>query len=1699
MNIPLPDNGIPIRKGDTHYIYKNVYHPITWIGDEPYRPRVETLVVKDGKLIFLRTKDKDNSYELPGGSIDADSSPIEQAENETNEEALLSIKDIYDTGIQYYEQYPGGFILNGGDTPLEYTGHITNVFVANFAGLHDKRSIEKKDLDPKIADNGKFYKISDVATMLKEPHVNALLNSPYVSQTTKSVIRIYQRMNNPEAKKKNLKSLNKEDISEKLIFLSDIRGLTVSPKPELTNGGKFRKIEVYRTIKDALIGYQLNNKKEWTSRSNPMLFVYSIDCPNDMEIYTPSGTESESSKITSAVWIKTDKCLNVNYLGIIQAFTDGEVKRFYWGKHSTFKSEYVECTYKWISKNSMTQPVVESTIVPGNRLYHGSTYEITEFEPMSLNLGNAMERPGWCTFAFAEYNLALRFGLMRAIQKATGYWNKDVTCTWDIIESKPFISDKDFNDINDLIQGFRFFVYTIDASNLNVGIGNDDRLSEYTFDDRGIRPEKTDALRIDSTMLRDHLLVIPDKEMSAKIKQQETMAKYHHVRGWYSAVMTKDYNGGTASAALQSAVSKGYLKPGDDIEEYMNTHGLYFENDSVNYSTMQESVSSKLQNGFKSNGKKSLSSLKKVPLTDITVKTYKSKFKMLSHVRTGTNVEGYIYIDDDDCAMISVETKANGVKWIQALEITKGLQGYGLSKQLLDIATKDLGATFLSVNKKNEIAINLYKKNGWKVSDSTDSMFYMHKGPNNQQLVQESTKNVSDNSENQNMYFVSNSNMDGKTLMPRVPNNYLTKNGYEDATTKRVCFAPSIDKALMGLSQNLKGKKFFVHIPSKKVLDKNIIYPSKDKVPDVDITGEIWCTTPVPLKCIGEIVVTGDDESPGHKYNYGNNITAELYGWDWSWVRSSVQESVLGDTPMKSTVVEESTILPEENCVFEVAQYSSVNKYPIFITLMHTGTKMATLIKTVTGDEFSHATIAFNAKLHPTYSFGTKKLGGKERGLVVQNPQDEFFNSFKTTYATYVMYVSRNKRERMLDRLQYFIDNEPDLKYDAPALVACALHIPTEFRKKWFCSRFVAEILNQGDKLSKVPSLWKPQELTGLENISLVNAGDDFRRYDYKLTNRNLELIKKGKYDQIKAESPVYESKDIFESGDLSEYAQYADLDGARNDVQESTLFSKKDIYHKFDDFVDNLRKLTESSIYSDTTYRITYDGDGIYNALKNNVSPQTWGILLNSKSMSWLPKPPFYAKNNLSYFTRDGYDMFMKNVMPIVKQHLDPDKIKVETFGDLCSVCYSDKYQVVTESVISSKDDICHNIKLWESKKNNILLITGLSGSGKTTTAYDMSYRYKAEVFQLDWIEHYENMCTKQNGYDYGLRQYIYDKHMSQLLNGHNLTGDGWHMLVLDIFESILEFAQLNPTKLFIIEGAQIPGHLHDYHNIESFPIIIKGTSMIKSSYRRLIRDTPKKALKTGNTNILKYYLDAEKYMDMFRDQITQESLIPITEAPKAIDEDKKGDSPTDYTEDAGVDDVEPEEPNTGEDDDPEEATDYTEDTDAPENEEEQQEDTDENEDSTNDDPLEEEPTDYTDDANGGSGEEDDTGDSPEDDSTESSDTEENKENGNPYDNNVLKNYSLLKNFEKLYELTKEVSDSLDSRVEPTKLQNTVLAQVLKNMNSIKEFIISYVKFQFAEDNYPQNRYYYDIVLQSLKSNLKLLKLNKKLGEIKK
>lgn len=131
-------------------------------------------------------------------------------------------------------------------------------------------------------------------------------------------------------------------------------------------------------------------------------------------------------------------------------------------------------------------------------------------------------------------------------------------------------------------------------------------------------------------------------------------------------------------------------------------------------------------------------------------------------------------------------------------------------------------------------------------------------------------------------YFrLSLKNMDGEIVSPSIPDNYFTKNGYEDSHTKRVCFGPDINRCLMAMSRNVTGQEFYVMVPDGEY---EIYKPTAKEVPDSTVTKEVRIKEPVKVKCIGKVKCTGDAGKPGRVFTYGNGQKAELYDWKYKWI-----------------------------------------------------------------------------------------------------------------------------------------------------------------------------------------------------------------------------------------------------------------------------------------------------------------------------------------------------------------------------------------------------------------------------------------------------------------------------------------------------------------------------------------------------------------------------------------------------------------------------------------------------------------------------------------------------------------------------------------------------------------------------------------------------------------------------------------------
>lgn len=107
--------------------------------------------------------------------------------------------------------------------------------------------------------------------------------------------------------------------------------------------------------------------------------------------------------------------------------------------------------------------------------------------------------------------------------------------------------------------------------------------------------------------------------------------------------------------------------------------------------------------------------------------------------------------------------------------------------------------------------------------------------------------------------FHLSTNPDLPRLYPRVPNNIAVSEGREDATTRRVCMAPSIRGSISSIRWEYKEVEYWVYVPERWRRWDEVYAPSEERVFDQWYTGEVWYTNPegLLLRRIGKVLAYG--------------------------------------------------------------------------------------------------------------------------------------------------------------------------------------------------------------------------------------------------------------------------------------------------------------------------------------------------------------------------------------------------------------------------------------------------------------------------------------------------------------------------------------------------------------------------------------------------------------------------------------------------------------------------------------------------------------------------------------------------------------------------------------------------------------------------------------------------------------------------
>ena len=163
----------------------------------------------------------------------------------------------------------------------------------------------------------------------------------------------------------------------------------------------------------------------------------------------------------------------------------------------------------------------------------------------------------------------------------------------------------------------------------------------------------------------------------------------------------------------------------------------------------------------------------------------------------------------------------------------------------------------------------------------------------------------------------------------------------------------------------------------------------------------------------------------------------------------------------------------------------------IYIVLTDTGTLLSKAIGMYTRKDLNHASIAFDEQLTEMYSFGRKQRHNPfVGGFVRENAADGIFRDATCKIFSYV--VSDEEHDRMRRRIRHIEMNKEQYRYNFIGLFGVALNKGIQRDHAFFCSQFVATVVNEGgfQMFSIAPSLVQPHHFAQLKCLQPVYQGE---------------------------------------------------------------------------------------------------------------------------------------------------------------------------------------------------------------------------------------------------------------------------------------------------------------------------------------------------------------------------------------------------------------------------------------------------------------------------------------------------------------------------------------------------------------------------------------------------------------------------------
>ncbi len=182
----------------------------------------------------------------------------------------------------------------------------------------------------------------------------------------------------------------------------------------------------------------------------------------------------------------------------------------------------------------------------------------------------------------------------------------------------------------------------------------------------------------------------------------------------------------------------------------------------------------------------------------------------------------------------------------------------------------------------------------------------------------------------------------------------------------------------------------------------------------------------------------------------------------------------------------------------------------IYIMLSQTRTYFARLIKLYTREPYAHASIAFDEDLEEMYSFARLRPNNPfVTGFVEEDITDGVFGAcIETTCSVYSLKISQEQYDKLKSEVEIFKKNREKYSYNFLGIVGVIIHKPVNSENRYFCSQFVAYLLEKSGihLFNKSCGLVRPFDIRMCPKLKKIYQGKlvDYRDYRHLAMNQQV-------------------------------------------------------------------------------------------------------------------------------------------------------------------------------------------------------------------------------------------------------------------------------------------------------------------------------------------------------------------------------------------------------------------------------------------------------------------------------------------------------------------------------------------------------------------------------------------------------------------